>query len=355
MDSKSKNISKFSLSNFGFKSYFLGFSIGALTGLPIFYSQNNTIEQLSESYEHTELIEAYETRLHYKERTIKANERSIHLLEEIITVDQKAIELEREGFNLCQKSRSEKEQFIFSQQEGLEALFPELIIKGDTKDIGQSLSQILSVNESQDSNQDNSCLVQTYFIEEGNAFLTSVGNCVFLDSNLALTNYHVVDGGHESVLYDFNLRSVIDTKGRDYNFKVLALSPRYDLALLEILHDGNKDIEPLKIGEINEEETLVNVFIDPNLNEDSWVNERSFSTFYETGDSIGLSQNGNLIFQSIRAEGDINLGDSGSPVYQGGSLVGLIWTKNEGNIGITHHIRPFLSAVIEESTLKEKP
>lgn len=156
------------------------------------------------------------------------------------------------------------------------------------------------------------------------------GTCIFLTNTLVLTNYHVArvqDPQLFSEFYTFK-NSVVRSDGKRVGAQTLAVSPLYDLALVRVPKGFSAD--PVTLGALSLADSSYSLLVSSPETGD--VQEDSYSSFGLSSDEeYHLLSQGMLVPPSLVLPHRYEEGNSGSPLFADGKLVGLLSAVDEDN------------------------
>ncbi len=241
------------------------------------------------------------------------------------------------------------------RQRNLEAAYPLFLSSGKALSLEQKkeLGGTFDTAPADDLHsliEKNTCLLRTTSFLDDDSLHYSVGSCIFVSPRLVLTNMHVAGFQMEEHMGNFSYfssRQVYTLSG--FESKVLrrvAVSPRYDLALVE-LEEAHPDFQTMSISSVDFEQ-----------GDYSWATRYSetLEPVFHTGifshpivwEEGFISALGNYVPPCLDANFVSQHGMSGSPVFQEGRLVGLMATGYGAGTSVSHHVKEFLEDVLKD-------
>ncbi len=234
----------------------------------------------------------------------------------------------------------------FLSQEQAELVYPSLRLHRDafTQEDIAALNSTFIVSEGKSLPERNLCHYETF---SGKELLTD-GTCFFLSPQLVLTNYHVASiKDPESFSEFYKLKSLVrSSDGQKFSVETLAISPLYDLALVKTEKAFAVDTVPIGFYQDGLSSLLLSFSEDgedverylPSV--DSILEEKRFL----------LLENGALGSSAVVLPRLYSAGDSGSPVFQEGRLVGLVSYVDIKDMKtfVVPKVREFVSDILRE-------
>lgn len=178
----------------------------------------------------------------------------------------------------------------------------------------------------------------------------SNGNCIYLTPSLVLTAYHML-ASDDRDFYSVD-EMVKNSQGKEFLVReTVAISPRYDLALVHTYFDspGVVAVPISKTASFPLKLELRSCGDDPmhcaNITNELHIKGRR--------EILGFNFQGKLMYPSLKVDaGVFKPGLSGSPVFQGNSLIGLASLEVEGYDIVSDHVYDFLVQVLKDSEQK---
>lgn len=312
----------------------------------------------------TSLYLSYE--LYEKYRELEEQDEVIHLALETIDTQERVMELYKEVQEL--------------QEEGLKNHFKEIktgswfsrLQDKEKKDLSDLLTLTLSPEDARNNARENLCYMYHNWKDDRKDEGSSVsfggtGNCVFLTDTLVLTVLHMTDDPYDYLFYR-TADTIVSITRPDlfdsFHVKdVVAISPRYDLAVLRVEeHLGNVKPVPIRTA-VGESFSYFSISSDHGENKDEkvkyQVKEQPF-TLVRKSDIYAMTQEGSLTFPSLEMDTPIRHGYSGSPIFdQNWNLIGLIskgrFGENEiqsKNAIVSDQVYAFLNCLVDQPLCK---
>tara|TARA_Y100000310_G_C20688619_1_gene820725 strand:- start:2692 stop:3804 length:1113 start_codon:yes stop_codon:yes gene_type:complete len=300
-------------------------------------------------------IEGQEVIIEASQEKVKEKDKIIKLKEAIIYDRGRRIGDYQTTLQAKDRLIDSLERIIDSKTKGLETLFPEYFSVSEirlTPEEQADLTKLLTEHSSEGEEIDpksNLCVYNSVNLYRGEITNRYSGNCVFLSPTLVLTSLHLESDELESTFYDNE--DLVKTNSKESYFveDVLAISPRYDLVLVRIegSYDGAKVIPLGKVAEETSELKMYSCVNGGDICSESELQELDLTVQgYKTDLQIVVS--GELMFPSVVALPRVDKGYSGSPVFEGDYLVGLVAMQGEDSSYLSDHVYDFVVNVVND-------
>ena len=233
---------------------------------------------------------------------------------------------------------------VFLTEEQAEAVYPSLRVYADgftQRDI-TALRDPFSVSDVGPVSEANLCHYDTFV---GKQTLTE-GTCFFIAPHLALTSYHVAtikDPDSFSEFYELT-HKVRTSNGKTSSVETLAVSPLHDLALVKT--EKAFPVSSLSLGYYDGGLSSLLLSFDEETDTLHRYTSTSHLAFEQR---FVLLENGTLGPSALVLPELYSPGNSGSPLFQDGRLVGLVSYVDERDkkTFVSSHVRKFVSEILK--------